>query len=138
MVRLLIAASLALVMATSSQASESETVAMAKEAAVAWLALTDTGQYGASWDSASPLFRAAISREDWEKSLGAVRTPLGANKSRDAGSGRYSTTLPGAPDGEYVVIQFDSSFENKASAVETVTTMKDADGAWKVAGYFIK
>jgi hypothetical protein len=24
----------------------------------------------------------------------------------------YATTLPGAPDGEYVVIRFDTSFEN--------------------------
>ena len=29
--------------------------------------------------------------------------------------------LPGAPDGEYVVIQFETAFQNKARAVETVT-----------------
>lgn len=50
----------------------------------------------------------------------------------------YSTTLPGAPDGEYVVILYDTSFENKKSAVETVTQMIDKDGNWHVAGYYIK
>jgi hypothetical protein len=49
-----------------------------------------------------------------------------------------SQSLPGAPDGEYVVIQFATSFENKKSAIETVTPMLDSDGEWRVSGYFIK
>ena len=47
-------------------------------------------------------------------------------------------SLPGAPDGEYVVLQFDTSFANKKEAVETVTPMLDKDGKWKVSGYYIK
>jgi hypothetical protein len=100
--------------------------------------LTDTGQYESSWDSASALFKAAISEEDWVQSLSAVRSPIGALESREMATAEFSTTLPGAPDGEYVVFQFNSSFEYKAKALETVTAMKGADGAWRVAGYFIK
>jgi hypothetical protein len=48
------------------------------------------------------------------------------------------TTLPGVPDGEYVVVQFDTSFEKKKTAIETVTPMKEPDGRWRVSGYFIK
>lgn len=48
------------------------------------------------------------------------------------------TSLPGAPDGKYVVIQYDTSFENKKAAVETVTPMLDKDGKWRVSGYYIK
>src|SRR6187402_2269643 len=29
-------------------------------------------------------------------------------------------------------------FANKASAVETVTPMRDKDGSWKVSGYYVK
>ncbi len=50
----------------------------------------------------------------------------------------YTTSVPGAPDGEYVVIQFDTSFQNKKSAIETVTPMLDKDGKWRVSGYYIK
>jgi hypothetical protein len=50
----------------------------------------------------------------------------------------YKTSLPGAPDGEYVVIQFGTSFENKKTAIETVTPMLDKDGKWRVSGYYIK
>ncbi|NOX96543.1 MAG: DUF4019 domain-containing protein, partial [Nitrospirae bacterium] len=68
----------------------------------------------------------------------AIRKPLGKNISRELKSKRYRTSLPGAPDGKYVVIQFKSSFENKKSALETVTPMLDKDGKWRVSGYYIK
>jgi hypothetical protein len=45
---------------------------------------------------------------------------------------------PGVPDGEYVVIQYEVSYENKKAAVETVTPMLDKDGKWRVAGYFMR
>jgi len=37
-----------------------------------------------------------------------------------------------------VVMQFDTSFSNKKSAVETVTFVQEKDGKWKAAGYYIK
>ena len=42
-----------------------------------------------------------------------------------------------APDGQYEVLQFDTDFQNKRSAVETVVLAAEPDG-WKVDGYFIK
>ena len=50
----------------------------------------------------------------------------------------YKSVLQGAPDGEYVIITFETEFENKKSAIETVTPMMDKDGKWRVSGYFIK
>ncbi len=125
-------------LAVSAHASEPEAIETARTETLAWLAMTDSGEYESSWESASALFKAAISKEDWERSLSAARIPLGALKVREMATSNYSTTLPGAPDGEYVVFQFNSSFEHKASAVETVTAMKDPDGTWRVAGYFVK
>jgi ribosomal protein S17E len=37
-----------------------------------------------------------------------------------------------------VVIQFTTEFEHKKSAVETIMTTADADGAWRVSGYYIR
>ena len=81
--------------------------------------------------------KSAASKADFEKSVRAVRTPLGKVVSRKVKSRQYATSLPGAPDGEYVVIQFETRFENKANALETITPMLDKDGKWKVSGYFI-
>ncbi|BBO76064.1 hypothetical protein DSCW_34810 [Desulfosarcina widdelii] len=53
-------------------------------------------------------------------------------------SSSYTASLPGAPDGEYAVIQFESLFEKKKSGIETVTPMMDKDGMWRASGYTIK
>lgn len=111
---------------------------LAQQSADAWLALVDSGQYAESWQEASQLFKAHVTKEQWQDALRATREPLGKMLSRKLKSATYKTTLPGAPDGEYVVIQYESSFEHKQSAVETVTPMLDKDGKWRVSGYYIK
>ena len=122
----------------SASADDSAAVAQAEVAAKSWLALTDSGKYRESWDNASSVFKVAVTKADWEKALKGVRSPLGAMKTRKVKSATFTRTLPGAPDGEYVVIQFESQFENKATAIETVTPARDKDGAWRVSGYYIK
>ena len=57
--------------------------------------------------------------------LHATSEPLSKMLSRKLRSATYTRTLSGAPDGEYVVIQYESSFENQQSAVETITSMLD-------------
>ncbi len=107
-------------------------------ASKAWLSLVDEGKYSESWDEAAQYFKLAVSKEQWQASLKSVRTPLGKVTSRNLKSKQYTKTLPGAPDGEYVVIQYETCFENKKSAIETVTLMLDRDGKWRVSGYYIK
>ena len=103
----------------------------------AWLALIDSGKYGESWSGASTMFRNQLPAQKWTEMVGAVRGPLGAKKSRTLKNTKFTKALPGAPDGNYVVMQFDARFTNKASAIETLTLMEDA-GEWRAAGYFIR
>ncbi|MDD5697445.1 MAG: DUF4019 domain-containing protein [Victivallaceae bacterium] len=110
----------------------------AVDAAENWLALVDGGQYSASWDQAAALFKNAVTKEQWIQALEAARKPLGKNVSRKLKSAHYCSSLPGAPDGKYVVIRFITAFANKKSAIETITPMLDKDGKWRVSGYFIK
>ena len=117
---------------------ESGKEAVAVAAAQAWLGKVDQGEYAESWEQAARYFKDAVSKGQWEQSLQAVRPPLGGLISRQVKGSTYTTALPGAPDGEYVVIQFETSFEHKRSAVETVTPMRDEDGQWRVSGYFIR
>ena len=120
---------------TGSAAEDKEEVA--KRAALEWLALVDATQYEASWKEAASLFKTKVGASDWEKAVAAARSPLGKVVDRLLISATYATSLPGAPDGEYVVLEFQSGFENKAQAVETVTPMLDA-GQWRVSGYYIR
>lgn len=103
-----------------------------------WLDLIDTAKYAESWQEASHLFKTAISKEDWNSTIKGIRASLGNTIERKLKSSEYRKTMPGAPDGEYVVIQYETSFENKKTAVETITPMLDKDGKWRVAGYYIK
>ena len=111
---------------------------LAAKAASKWLALVDEGKYSESWDEAAQLFKGAVTKEQWKESVSSARKPLGKLVSRTLKSKTYATSLPGAPDGEYVVIQYTTSFENKKSAIETVTPMLDKDKKWRVSGYYIK
>ena len=84
------------------------------------------------------LFKGAVTKEQWTGAIAGVRPPLGKVVSRKVTSRQYTEKLPGAPEGKYVVIQYETVFENRASAVETVTPMLDPDGVWRVSGYFIR
>ena len=110
----------------------------AQAAAESWLKLVDAADYAGSWDQAAKVFKGAVKQTDWSQMAAGVRTPLGKLVSRKLKSRQYAEEMPGAPDGKYVVIQFDTVFEHKASAVETVTPMADPDGVWRVSGYFIR
>jgi hypothetical protein len=124
-------------LAVPAHAQDAAAIASAQAAASAWLALTDAGQYTQSWEQAAGLFQASVSKTHWQSALQNVRLPLGKLKSRHLKSAKFTRSLPGAPDGEYVVIQYESQFENMPAALETVTPLREKDGSWKVSGYFI-
>jgi hypothetical protein len=109
----------------------------AQSSGEAWLALIDGAKYGESWTQSSSLFRTQVPQQKWAEMVGGVRGPLGSLKSRKLKNITFAKTLPGVPDGNYAVMQFDTSYANKASAVETLTVADDG-GQWRTAGYFIK
>ena len=129
---------LSLVVCSQTLLADEAAEKAAQAAAEEWLALVDQGQYAESWGTAASYFKNAVPEMQWLQSMKAARQPLGKTIARRLKSATSTTSLPGAPDGQYVVIQYVTSFENKASAVETVTPMRDPDKQWRVSGYFIK
>lgn len=122
-------------MASAGQGGKEEPAVVAAED---WLRLVDDGKFAESWKESAEYFKGVVKQDQWEQSIQSVRIPLGAVISRRLDVKNFATSLPGAPDGEYVIIQFATSFENKTSAVETITPMMDKDGQWRVSGYYIK
>ncbi|MCE0498924.1 MAG: DUF4019 domain-containing protein [Methylacidiphilales bacterium] len=107
-------------------------------AAQAWLTLIDNGSYSEGWKGASTIFRGGVTEPSFSNSMETFRRPLGDLVSRKLKLAEHLTELPGAPDGQYVVMQFETSFANKKSSIETVTFVLEKDGQWKSAGYYIK
>jgi hypothetical protein len=125
----------------SAAATESELAQKkdaAEAAARAWLSLVDQGKYAESWAAAAELFQNAVPKGQWAEQLAGARKPLGKVVRREVRTRAFKPSLPGAPDGQYVVIQFATSFSNKKAAIETVTPMLERDGKWRVSGYYIK
>lgn len=118
--------------------AQSEATEAAQKSAESWLALVDAGKYGESWDEAGTAFKSQLSRQQWEAALKKVHAQLGKTQSRQLKNAKYTTELPNAPNGEYVIIQYAASVEKLGSAIETVTPMKEEDGSWRVSGYHIR
>jgi hypothetical protein len=115
----------------------------AKESAAAkfvtdWLAMLDAGKYDQCWKQTSPSFQSSIRKDKWESQLGHSRHLLGKIRARKLVNAVYTNTLPGAEEGEYVVVTFVSSFERLGSGIETVIPQLQPDGRWKISGYGVK
>lgn len=109
-----------------------------KSAAMTWLNKTDAGDHAGAWSSTAAGFKNAVTLTQWQQAVQGVRAPLGPVRARKDQATTLTRTLPGAPDGRYAVIQFETVFANKAQAVETVTTVQETDGIWRVTGYFVR
>ena len=105
--------------------------------AEAFLAAVDASEWEGSWELAGPVFQSQASAEEWTAMVEPVRSPLGDVVSRELVTVQNTSTLPGAPAGEYEILQFRTDFEGAPRlSIETVVMLKSEDG-WEVNGYFI-
>lgn len=103
-----------------------------------WLMQIDRERYADSYADLAESARAAASAEQWEEPLAQFRKPLGALVSRANKEIQDLSSLPGLPDGAYRIVTFNTDFEKKKGAVETVILTREEDGIWRPAGYFIR
>lgn len=118
----------------SSKVSERKAI----ERSVEWAELVDAAKYGASWDAAAASFREKVTRNDWLGGAERQRAKIGTHRSRKVRSAGSTRMIVGAQPGHYFVIKFDSVFEKRPRAVESITAMLEEDGQWRVAGYEVK
>ena len=128
---------------TVAQETDTAAVSIAEQQAVqdsadAWLALIDSMNYVGSWEQASAAFRQQVTQAEWEQALRSVLGPLGPLLSRAPQGREYTTTLPNAPEGKYIVITYGSSYTQLENAVETLVMVRNPAGAWKPAGYYVR
>jgi hypothetical protein len=129
---------LAMIFVSSALGADPAQKKDALAAAENWLTMIDKGDYAESWKEAAKYFKTAVSEEMWGQYMQTIRRPLGEVLSRKVESLTPKTSLPNAPEGKYVVIQFETSFKTGTSGVEIVTPQLEKDGKWRVAGYHIK
>jgi hypothetical protein len=109
------------------------------EAGAKWLALLDEGKLGTAWDVSSAYLKSVVSRKKWVTEIGKARKPLGKLATRKVGRFARAHSLPGAPEGDYSIVEFDSTFANDKHATEQVIWMfENKSKSWRVSGYFIR
>ncbi|WP_126174173.1 helix-turn-helix domain-containing protein [Altericroceibacterium xinjiangense] len=116
-----------------ADASASASLSSARE----WVSLLDRERWEETWRTAAALFKSQITASQWASTVQSVRQPLGPVSSRTFQSVTKANSLPGAPAGEYEILQFQTDFARKSGAIETVILARDPSG-WRVAGYFIR
>jgi hypothetical protein len=99
-----------------------------------WLTLLDDQKYEESWKQAGMQFRDQVMHDQWIAVLERLRAPMGPRLSRTTARVDFTKTLRGAPDGDYAIIHYTTSFQNKADVTERLTLAKE-DGKWQVAAY---
>jgi hypothetical protein len=117
---------------------EQVAAARAQVAMEPWLSLMDAGEYEKTWDESSKALQASVTRDKWAEASKKLREPLGKLVSRKLFSAKYTAKIHGAPQGKYVILEYDSTFEKKGAMVETLTPMLEADGTWRASGYYVK
>ncbi len=101
-----------------------------------WLALLDHQKYEESWKQAGSMFREQVMQEQWVAALKRSRDPMGAMLSRTTARVDFAKTLRGAPDGNYAIIHYTTSFKSKSDVTERLTLVEE-NGKWQVAAYAI-
>ena len=115
-------------------AAEMEKAAAATLAASGWLLLLDRRDWGRAWESAAAMFRGSVPLAAWMDGIPKARD-LGDFVEREPDEAIYKTTMEGRPNGDYVTVFYNSRFSKKDELVEIVTTVREADGKWRVTGY---
>jgi len=109
----------------------------AQRQALGFLGYLDQGRYADSYAYTGMLIRTQVDRAKFAVQIEKARTGTGVMQARELMDANYSTTVAGAPEGQYVVLHYHTSFANRPDTVETLT-LAFAKGYWRVSGYYIK
>ncbi|GAB3388278.1 DUF4019 domain-containing protein [Massilia agri] len=117
-----------LLLGATAMAQDTKDTAAARAAAESWLKLVDNGDTGAAWRASSANVRKDTNQFFWGSIINVSRATLGDLKSRklkgssEKGKGQLA-------------FEYDSKFKSDSNVTETVTTVHEKDGSWRVSGY---
>ena len=117
----------------SAETFSSQAIAIAET----FSATIDAQNYQAAYQSGSKFLHLTAPESQWVSETERTREILGSTQQRKLIAVKSISTYPGLPDGEYMLVFFETKMENKAKAAE-VLLMAQIDGAWKVCSYHLK
>ncbi len=123
----------------AAAASESDPdVALARKAALEWLALVDSFKFEGTWDTAATSFQKAQAKTEWAKGLGGARTAMGKVVTRTVSSQEVRKDLPNLPPGKYITVRYNTVFEKHKDGTESITLVKDGARGFRMMSYLLR
>ncbi len=113
-------------------------VALARKAALDWLALADALKFEATWDEAATSFQKVQKKADWVKGLSGARPVVGKVVTRTFLNFEIRTTLPNLPPGKYITVRFTTVFEKHPKGAESVTLIRDGARGFRTMSYYLE
>jgi hypothetical protein len=124
--------------AAQAAQNNDDAVKAGTETAKQWVKLVDDQQYDKTWDHVGKVFKSSFKQADWSDMLKKGRDQLGTVKKRELGKAEFITELPGAPKGEYVVVTWNTEFQNQPEAINEIVVATRESAQWKVVGYSMR
>ena len=109
----------------------------ARDRAEAFVTLIDQGRLEAAYAGASPLLHLTRDQQEWITDVTRLRQILGPVQQRTLKAVRAVSTFPQLPDGDYLVVQYESRMERKQQAAEIILLKKQESG-WIVCAYSVR
>ncbi len=102
-----------------------------------FVANLDEQKYSDCWLAGDPLFHRAISEEEWAVALKSCRKKVGYNQGRTLSKIVAYQNPPAMPEGQYMLLKYQSVFTNNPRCQEILTMRKVAGWPWCVVGYHL-
>ncbi len=109
----------------------------AVEAAYAFVEVVDQGDTLAAYWSGAALLQLANDEQQWVRQTERVRRLMGETLLRTLKTTRSVSNFSGLPDGDYLLISFETQTTNKQRMVE-VLLVQNSTGIPKICAYLIR
>jgi hypothetical protein len=109
---------------------------IAIETAEKFFELIEHGELEQAFNSTTEIHKDHKVKEAWINSNLIQKKYYGSFINRSIKTITSKTTIPGHPDGTYLTVIYETTFQNKEKVYERIDLMLVSENIWKVTEYF--
>ena len=107
----------------------------ANKVALRWLNDVNHNQYENAYQLLSKEVKMQVEKEPWIALINELMLEFGDLESRTVTQRNFQSQMEGMEDGFYVVIEYDSQYENTKDHTEHLLLKQNDKAKWEIANY---
>ena len=107
----------------------------ANKVALRWLNDVNHNQYEKAYQLLSKEGKAKYPQETWISQINELMLEFGGSESRTVTQRNFQSQMEGMEDGFYVVIEYDSQYEDTKDHTEHLLLKQNNKAKWEIANY---